>query len=76
MSQSLEQDLDVVAGRMAEIEKSIHIMEENILTLSYQLKETQHYLMKLAKNQHEITKRVTQWPFVAVDSSMGGDGVE
>lgn len=73
MENSLEQDLDVVSGRIAELEKSLIIIQDNMLVLTHQLKETQHYLVKLAKNQHDITKRVTQWPFIAVDSKMGDD---
>ena len=69
---SLEQDLDTVSGRLAEIEKSVALIEENMLILSHQLKETQHFLIKLAKNQSEITKRVSQWPFIAV-SARGED---
>jgi predicted nucleic acid-binding Zn-ribbon protein len=73
MENSLEQDLDVVSGRIAELEKSLVIIQDNMIVLSHQIKETQHYLVKLAKNQHEITKRVTQWPFIAVDSKMGDE---
>ena len=68
---SLEQDLDTVSGRLAEIEKSVAIIEENMLILSHQLKETQHFLIKLAKNQSEVTKRINHWPFIAVPE--GGD---
>ena len=66
MENSLEQDLDVMTGRLAEIEKNMFIIQENITVLSYQIKETQQFLIKLAKNQHDITKRVTQWPFIAI----------
>lgn len=71
---SLEQDLDTVSGRLVEIEKSITQMEENILLLSHQIKETQYFLIKLAKNQSEISKRVTHWPFIAVPE--GGNDEE
>lgn len=73
MQQSLEQDLDIVSGRIAEIEKSLVICQDNMMVLANQIKETQYFLIKLAKNQHDITKRVTQWPFIAVDSKMGDD---
>ncbi len=36
--------------------------------LSEQIKETQRYLIKLAHNQSEIAKRVSTWPFIAVDT--------
>ena len=67
MSQSLEQELDVLLGRMTEIEKNLIIIQENQMTLADQIKETQKFLVKLAKNQSDITKRVTQWPFIAVE---------
>lgn len=66
MENSLEQDLDVMTGRLADIEKNLVVIQENITVLSYQIKETQQFLIKLAKNQHDITKRVTHWPFIAV----------
>ena len=71
MDNSLEQDFDVMSGRLAELEKNIVILQENITILSHQIKETQHFLIKLAKNQHDISKRVTHWPFIAVPE--GGD---
>ena len=74
MSQSLEQELDLVLGRMAEIEKNIIILQENQMTMAEQLKETQRYLIKMAKNQSEISKRISQWPFIAVPLQ-GGDEV-
>jgi len=67
MSQSLEQELDIVLGRMSEIEKNIIILQENQMTISEQLKETQKFLVKIARNQHEISKRITQWPYIAVE---------
>lgn len=66
MSQSLEQDLDVVSGRMAELEKIMTQIQENQMILSHQVKEAQMFIIKLAKNQSEITKRVSQWPYIAV----------
>jgi predicted nucleic acid-binding Zn-ribbon protein len=67
MSQSLEQELDTVFGRLLEIEKNMIILQENQMTLSDQLKETQKYMIKLARNQSEISKRLTSWPFIAVE---------
>jgi len=67
MSQSLEQELDTVLGRLIEMEKSIIILQENQMTLAEQLKETQKYLVKMAKNQSEISKRLSAWPFIAVE---------
>jgi predicted nucleic acid-binding Zn-ribbon protein len=73
MSQSLEQELDVVMNRIVEMEKLMSIVQENQLTLADQIKETQRFLIKLAKNQSEISKRVTHWPFIAVPFREGDE---
>jgi hypothetical protein len=49
------------------MEKGIVILQENQMTLAEQLKETQKYLVKMAKNQSEISKRLSAWPFIAVE---------
>ncbi len=64
--QLYEEELDLINNRIIELEKNICVMQENITTLSEHLKETQRFMIKLAHNQTEITKRVSQWPFVAV----------
>lgn len=66
MSNFIDEQLDVTNGRINQIEKDMHTMHENVLTLADQIKETQLFLLKLAKNQAEITKRLNQWPFIAV----------
>jgi len=52
---------------MLEIEKNIVILQENQMTMADQLKETQKYLIKIAKNQSEIYKRIVKWPYIAVE---------
>jgi len=60
-------DLNSTANaRISEMEKDLHIMHENFITLSEQVKETQVFLVKLARSQSEIAKRVSTWPFIAV----------
>lgn len=68
---SLEDELDVTRGRLVEIEKDLSLIHENVLTIADQLKETQKYLIKLARNQSEISKRVTHWPYIAVEKDQG-----
>jgi len=70
---SLEDELDVTRGRLVQIEKNLSIVQDNIFTIADQLKETQKYLVKLAQNQSEITKRVTHWPFIAVEKNHGDE---
>jgi len=61
-----EEQLDLNRSRITEIEKKLFVMHENIVAVADQVKETQMFLIKLAKNQAEISKRVSQWPFIAV----------
>jgi uncharacterized coiled-coil protein SlyX len=62
-----QEQLDITDSRLMELEKTICILQENITTLSEQLRETQRYLIKLAHNQAEITKRVSTWPYLAIE---------
>ena len=64
-----EEQLDLSDARITEIEKSICIMQDNMTELSEHIRETQRYLIKLAHHQSEITKRISAWPFIAVDSN-------
>lgn len=68
-----EELLDQSKQRIIELEKNLAIMHENIMTVSEQIKETQLFLIKLAKNQAEITKRVSQWPFISVPAKDDND---
>ena len=63
-----EQQLDLTEIRLTEIEKNIRILQDNMTCLSEQILETQRYLIKLAHNQAEISKRIAQWPYIAVSS--------
>jgi uncharacterized coiled-coil protein SlyX len=64
-----EEQLDLSESRITEIEKSICIMQDSMTELSEHIRETQRYLIKLAHHQSEITKRISSWPFIAVDSN-------
>jgi hypothetical protein len=64
-----EEQLDLSESRMMEIEKSICILQGNVMELSEHIRETQRYLIKLAHHQSEITKRISAWPFIAVSSN-------
>jgi uncharacterized coiled-coil protein SlyX len=64
-----EDQLDLSESRMMEIEKSICILQGNVMELSEHIRETQRYLIKLAHHQSEITKRISAWPFIAVSSN-------
>ena len=62
----LEEELDMTNNRIVEIERNLAILQVNMEVLNDQIKETQKFLLKLATNQAEITKRVTKWLYVAV----------
>ena len=64
-----EEQLDLSEALITEIEKSICVMQDSMTELSEHIRETQRYLIKLAHHQSEITKRISAWPFIAVDSN-------
>ena len=64
-----EEQLDISEARITEIEKSICIMQDSMTELSEHIRETQRYLIKLAHHQAEVAKRISAWPFIAVDST-------
>jgi uncharacterized coiled-coil protein SlyX len=64
-----EEQLDLSEARITEIEKSICVMQDSMTELSEHIRETQRYLIKLAHHQSEITKRISAWPFIAVNSN-------
>ena len=70
---SLEQDLDITNGRIIELEKDLIVIQENLTTLFEQIKETQKYIIKLAHNQAHMTKRISSWPYIAVEKYDDGD---
>lgn len=71
MDEFLEEQLDLTKTKIIELEKSLSIMHDNIVQLSEQIKQTQTFLIKMAQNQAEITKRVSLWPYIAVPSNRG-----
>ena len=69
MSEYSEKDSELIKGRMAQLEKNLAIAQENIYVLSSQIKDTQRVLTKMAQIQNEMSRRMVQWPFVAVDAN-------
>lgn len=62
-----EEQLDLTEGRITDIEKTICVLQDNVTALAEQIRETQRYLIKLAHNQAEITKRLSTWPYIAIE---------
>lgn len=71
MTEYFEEQLDLTKSRITELEKNITILQENLLTVTDQLKETQRFLIKLVHSQSEIARRVSSWPFLAVNERDG-----
>ena len=69
MTDYYDERLAEMESRLKAFEKSISVMQGNINIVSDELKDTQLYLMRVAKNQSEIAKRITQWPYIAVPYS-------
>ena len=69
MSEHSEKHLKQIEGRMSEMEKNLAIAQENLYVLSGQIKDTQRVLTKMAQIQNEMSRRMVQWPFVAVDAN-------
>lgn len=63
-----EEQLDLTKARITELEKNITVLQENLYTVIDQLKETQRFLIKLVHSQSEMAKRVSTWPFIAVNA--------
>lgn len=62
-----EEQLDLTESRITDIEKTICVLQDNVTALAEQIRETQRYLIKLAHNQAEITKRLSTWPYIAIE---------
>jgi uncharacterized coiled-coil protein SlyX len=60
---------DLYGTRLKQLEENICIMQEGITHLSDHVKQTQQYLMKLAHHQADIAKKLSSWPFIAVEST-------
>lgn len=68
-----DMDLDLNSRKIKDLEADLYVTRELLNNCIDSLKETQRYLMKLAYNQSEITKRVSSWPYIVVSSSKDDD---
>ena len=73
--QYLEEELDINSQKIKRLESELEMTRDVLHTTIESLKETQRYLMKLAYNQTEITKKVSKWPYIVVDSANKDDTV-
>jgi hypothetical protein len=73
MMEYYEEQLDQTNNRIIELEKNLAVMNENLLTVADQIKETQVFLIKMARNQAEMSKRLSMWPYIAVSLNQEDD---
>jgi len=73
MKPLLEKEQTISDARIEKLEMEIAIMQEHITQMADVLKEVQKYVIALAKNQAEITKRVSGWPFIPVPMKEDND---
>jgi len=66
MQESIEENLNLDIYKIQALEKELFKTKELLLSTIDSLKETQRYLIKLAHNQSEVTRRISQWPYIAV----------
>jgi len=64
--QSIEQDLNYTGAKIKRLEENIVDLQDAVSHYADQLKETQKFLIKLAHNQAELTKRISAWPYIVV----------
>jgi len=70
-----EEQLDTTKNRLIEIEKNISLLQEGLMTVSEQMRDTQRYLIKVAHNQAELAKRISHWPYIPVPDVRGDEDV-
>jgi len=68
-----DMELDINTRKIKELEKELYVTRELLTNCIDSLKETQRFIMKLAYNQSEITKRVSSWPYIVVSSARDDD---
>ena len=66
MSEHSEIELE---QKMDEMQKDLALAQETIQVLNGQIRDTQRVLTKMAHIQNEMSRRMVQWPFVAVDAN-------
>jgi len=67
----LEENLDITLQKIKNLELQIEIQMNTIQELGESIKDTQRYLVKLAHNQMDLTKKISQWPYIVVHDNEG-----
>jgi hypothetical protein len=66
MSDFIDEKLDYDKRKIEYLEKQLHVTQELLQDTIDSLRDTQKFLIKLAHNQADITKRVSLWPYIPV----------
>jgi hypothetical protein len=61
--------MDVDAAKLNALEEELSEVKDLLHLTIDSLKQTQIYLVRLAKNQADLTHRISKWPYIAVDSN-------
>lgn len=71
-----EKELDLTTQKINNLEMDISKLNDQINLLAdhvssqiHSLKETQRFLVKLATNQQELTKRIAAWPYLVINNN-------
>jgi hypothetical protein len=56
----------VTLQKIQNLEKEMDFIKDALTSHAQTIKECQTYLIKLAHNQAQVTKRISQWPYIAV----------
>ena len=61
-----EEELDLTFQRLRHIEEELAFIKEALTSHADTIKESQKYLIQLAHNQSQLTKRISHWPYIPV----------
>lgn len=65
--QNSNEEYDFYIQKIKAMDEDILLIKENISIITDSLRETQKYLVKLAANQAELSRRLATWPFLTVN---------
>lgn len=69
----LDEELDITQQKILNLEKEIEFLKDALTVHAQTIKESQHFLIKLAHNQSAVTKRISQWPYIPVSLNSSND---
>jgi len=61
--------MDLNAAKLNDLEEELAEVKELLHLTIDSIKQTQIYLVRLAKNQADLTHRISKWPYISVDSN-------